>query len=114
MFTSLDLLIVAFMVLAALTLLSICLMFLLKNKRAKNVFFYIVTALGLYVSSIGLRIGLSGLFAEQIGIGVLAALMGSGTFVLERMSKGDEKKLKIARIISAAALGLGMLNAFMI
>lgn len=113
MFTSLDLIIIVFMVLAAVTLLSLCLMFLLKNKTAKRVFFYIVTALGLYVSSVGLRIGLSGWFTAQIGVGVLTVLMGVGAFVLERISKGDEKKLRAARIVAAAALVLGMSNAIL-
>lgn len=114
MFTSLDLLIVVFMGLVAAALLSLLLMFLLKNKIAKKVCFYVVAALGLYVSTIGLRIGLGGWFPEQIGIGIIAALASVGAFVLELCSKGDEKKLRIARIAVAVALVLGMANAFFI
>ena len=114
MFTSLDLLVVVGMGLVAATLLSLCLMFLLKNKTAKRVFFYIVAALGLYASTIGIRIGFSGWFPEQIGLGVLTALMSIGAFVLERVCKGDEKKLRIARIVAAAALVLGIANGLLI
>ena len=38
MFTSLDLLIIVFMALAAVTLLSLALMFLIRNKTARKVF----------------------------------------------------------------------------
>ena len=114
MLTGLDLLVIIFMGLAAGTLLSLCLMFFLKNKKAKRVCFYVVCALALYVSTIGLRIGLAGWFVEQIAIGILAMLASVAAFVLERISKGDEKKLRIARIISAAALTLGLANAFFI
>ena len=113
MFTSLDWLIIVFMVLAGLTLLSLCLMFLLKNKTAKRVCFYVVTALTLYVASIGLRIGIAGWFTTQIAFAAITGLMAIGAFVLELVSKGDEKLLKISRILSAAALGIAMMNAIL-
>ena len=113
MFTSLDLLIIVFMALVAVTLLSLCLMFLIRNKTARKVFFYIASALGLYVSWIGFRIGIGGLFPIQIVIGILTALMCVGAFVLERVSKGNNKMFLIARIISAAALVLGFFNAIL-
>ena len=111
MFTSLDLLIIVFMALAAVTLLSLCLMFLIRNKTARKVFFYIASVLGLYVSWIGFRIGIGGLFSIQIGIGILTALMCVGAFVLERVSKGNNKMFMIARFMSAAALVIGFCNA---
>ena len=111
MFTSLDLLVIVFMALAAVTLLSLCLMFLLRNKTARKVFFYIASALGLYVSWVGFRIGIGGLFPLQIAVGVLTALMCVGAFVLERVRKGDDKMFMIARSISAAALVIGFFNA---
>ena len=111
MFTSLDLLIIVFIALAAVTLLSLCLMFLIRNKTARKVFFYIASALGLYVSWIGFRIGIGGLFSIQIVIGILTALMCVGAFVLERVSKGNNKMFLIARIISAATLVIGFCNA---
>ena len=111
MFTSLDLLIVVFMALAAVTLLSLCLMFLIRNKTARKVFFYIASVLGLYVSWVGFRIGFGGMFSIQIAVGVLTALMCVGAFVLERVSKGNDKMFWVARILSAAALVIGFFNA---
>ena len=113
MFTSLDLLIIVFMVLAAAALLSLCLMFLIRNKPARIVFFYIASALGLYVSCVGFRIGVGGLFSFQIAIGVLTALMCIGAFVLERISKGNDKMFLAARILSVAALVIGFFNAML-
>ena len=113
MFTSLDLLIIVFMALAAVTLLSLCLMFLIRNKTARKVFFYIASVLGLYVSWIGFRIGIGGLFQIQIAIGVLTALMCIGAFVLERISKGNDKMFLAARILSVAALVIGFFNAML-
>ena len=111
MFTSLDLLIIVFMTLAAAALLSLSLMFLIRNKPAKKEFFYIASALGLYVSWVGFRIGIGGLFSFQIAIGVLTALMCIGAFVLERISKGNDKMFLAARILSVAALVIGFFNA---
>ena len=101
------------MALAAVTLLSLALMFLIRNKTARKVFFYIASAFGLYMSWVGFRIGFGGLFPLQIAIGVLTALMCIGAFVLERVSKGNNKMFLIARIISAAALVLGFFNAIL-
>ena len=113
MFTSLDLLMIVFMALAAVTLLSLALMFLIRNKTARKVFFYIASALGMYVSWVGFRIGIGGLFPIQIVIGILTALMCVGAFALERVSKGNNRMFLIARIISAAALVIGFFNAIL-
>lgn len=114
MFTFLDLLVVVGMGLVAAALLSVCLMFLLKNKTAKKVCFFIVTALALYASTVGLRIGFAGWFPEQIGAAVFAAVMAVGALVLKLVCKGEEKKLLAARIIAAAALVLGVASALFI
>ena len=114
MFTTLDLLVVAFLVLTAATLCALSLMFLLKNSKAKKVFFYIACGLGLYLSWGGLSMGLLGMFTEQIVIGLLTAVMCVASFAVERIGKGNEKMFLAARIVSAAALVLGMANAFMI
>ena len=114
MLTSLDLLVIAFMGLAALTLLSLCLMFLIKNKTAKRIFFYVVLATSLLLSYIGLHIGITGWFTSQIFLGAITVIMSIFAFVLERISKGDEKKLRISRILGAASLILAMANAFFI
>ena len=114
MLTSLDYLVIAFMGLAALTILSLCLMFFIKNKIAKRIFFYTVLVTSLFLSYIGLYIGITGWFTSQIVIGALTIPMAIGAFVYELISKGDEKKTRIAHIIGAAALVLAMANAFFI
>ncbi len=111
MFTSLDLLIVVFMILAAVTLLSLCLMFFLKNKTAKRVFFYIATALVLYVSWVGFRIGIGGLFYGQIIMGIITANLGLSALFLDIFGKGSNRLFLIARIVSVASLVLAFVNA---
>ncbi len=115
MFTSLDLLVIVFMVLSAMTLLSLCLMFLIKNRTAKKVFFYIVSGLGIYMSWVGFRIGFGGLFPLQMVIGVLTALMAIGSIVLEQIGKKreNEKLSRIARIMSAVSLICALFNAIL-
>jgi len=113
LFTSLDLLVIVFMGLAAAVLLSLVLMFALKNKTAQKVFFGIVSVLGLFTAWLGFAIGASGWFPEQIGGSVLVSLMVVGAFIMERLSKGNEKKFLWARLIAAAALAIGFFNAIM-
>ncbi len=112
MFTSLDLLVIVFVALAAVTFLSLSLMFLIKNKKAQRGFFYVASAITLYVAYVGIRIGF-GMFPIQVAIGIVAALAAIGAFVLERLSKGNPKLFLIARIVSAAALVLGLFNAIL-
>ena len=113
MLTSLDWLVIVFMGLAALTLLSLSLMFLIRNNKVKNVFFYIVAALGIYISSIGIRIGLFGMFDVQLIVGILTALVSIGAIVMGAISKGDGKQFLIARIAASAALIVGFFNAIL-
>ena len=111
MLNALDLLIVVVMVLAAVSLLALCLMFLLKNKTAKRVCFYLVAAMGVYLGYVGFRIHVYG-FTMQMFVAVLMALVSIGSVVLERLAKDNEKKCRLAHILAAAALVAGMLNAF--
>jgi hypothetical protein len=112
MFTFLDLLVVVFLALAALSLLSLCLMFLIRNKTAKRVFFYISTVFGIYIASIAFRIS-SGFFPAQTGLAIVTALMCIGAFVVERVGKNNDKMFLIARLIAAAALVIGFFNAIL-
>ena len=113
MFTFLDLLVVVSLVLAAATLVSVFLMFLLKNKTAKRVCFFVVCALSLYLSTVGLRIGLGGWFPIQIGVSVLTALTAVGVFVFELISKNNDKHRMIARASSVAVLVVSFANALL-
>ncbi len=111
MFTSLDLLIIVVMALAAAALLSIALMFLIKNKTVRQVCLYIVAALGLYMGYVGIRIHYCNLPLQMLLAGIFG-LTAIGAVALERIGKGDEKRSLIARILATAALIFGMINAF--
>lgn len=113
MFTYLDLLIVVVMALVAVSLLAIVLMFLVKHPTVRRVCFYITVALGVYLGTVGVRIMWPG-FPTQMALAVAMALVSIAALVLERLSKGDEKKFLIARVLASAAVVVGMVNAFMI
>ena len=114
MFTSLDLLVLVFIILAGVMLLSIGLMFLIKNKTTKKVCFYIVSGLALYMAYIGIRIGLVAGFPVQVVLGLLVGITAVGSFVLERVFKNKDKVFLITQISSSLALVLGILTAFII
>mgnify|MGYP007081480481 CR=1 FL=1 len=109
--TSLDLLVIVFMVLASVSLLALSLMFLVRNPRIKKV--CIVALLGIYMGYVGFRIG-SGLFPVQTALGVLVAVAAIASIVLALTCKNNEKKFKIARLVAAGSLIVGFANAFMI
>ena len=112
MLNHLDLLVIVFMVLFALSLLAVALMFLVRNHRIKKVCLGLVAALGVYAGSVGIRIG-SFLFPLQAGIGVVAALMSIAAVVLAIKCKDDERKFKIAQAMATAALVIGIANAIL-
>ena len=84
MLTSLDWLVIVYMVMVAASLLSLCLMFLVRRPRMK-----------------------------QVAIGVAIGAVAIAAIVLERTSKGNAGKFKFARIMAAAALIIGVINTFM-
>ena len=113
MFTFLDLLIIVSMVLIAASLLSLVLMFLIRNKKVQRVCFYIAVALSIYVGYVGVRINRLG-FGHQAAVALVLALISIGALVLERVKRNDERMFLIARIAAAAALILGVANALLI
>ena len=113
MLTSLDLLVIVFMIFAAATLLSLSLMFLVRNRKTKKVCFYVTSVFGIYMSWVGFRIGLGGLFPIQSAFGIVTALVSIGAIVLERIRKGNDKAFLISRILSASALVVGFFNAIL-
>lgn len=111
MLNSLDLLVLIFMILFAASLLALCLMFLVKKPVIRKICFYMIVALGICTSAIGARIG-TFLFPTQTAIAILTGIASITALVLERQSKENEKKFLLARILSAAALVIGICNAF--
>ena len=112
MITFLDLLVVVVMVLCAVSLVAMALMFLVKNKKVKQICLYLVAALGVYMGYVGFRIMWVNSLA-QTGLAVALALVAIGAVVLERLSKGSEKKFLLSQIPASASLVIGMFNAFM-
>ena len=110
MLTNLDFLIIIFMGLIALGLISLCLMFLARNRKVKKICFYVVAALALYSAYIGIRIGFL-LFPGQVAFGVVAAIAAIAAIVIELRYK--EKKFTAASITAAGALVVGVINAIL-
>ena len=111
MTTFLDLLFVVVLALAAVSLLAIALMFLVKNKTVKKVCFYLVTLMAVYIGYVGFRINFPG-FASQMVLAVLMALIAIAALILERVSKAPTGHFLLARVLASAALVTGMINAF--
>ena len=93
--------------------LSVALMFLVRNRTARKVYFFIASVLGLYISWVGFRIGFGGMFPIQIAVGIVTALACVGAFVFYRVGKGNDKLFLVARILTAAALTVGFFNAIL-
>lgn len=111
MLNSLDLLIIVFMVLAVVSLLSLSLMYLIRNKKVKEVCFYIVAALGIYFCYVGSQILLPG-FPGQFAISAVMGALSVSSIILHCKNKDDEQKFLIARIMATVALIGGAIAAF--
>lgn len=113
MVTFLDLLIIVSMALIAASLLSVVLMFLIRNKKVQRVCFYIAAALSLYMAYVGIRINWPDFYGQAV-LAVVLALVSIGSVVLERVKKNNDKIFLITRIAAAAALVIGVINALLV
>ena len=114
MLTFLDLLVIVFLAVAAFALLTTVLMFVAKNTRVQKICLWlsVLASLGLSVSYLPSFLTFD--FVGQFAAGILFALLSVGGGVLAILAKGDEKKFLVARILAAAGLVLGIVNAFLI
>ena len=112
MLTFLDLLIVVSMVLIFAGVLSVALMFLVRNRKIQRVCFYITVALSLYIGYVGIRINWPG-YIDQVVLAGALSLIGVGALVLERVRKDHDKVFLFARIAAAVALVIGTVNALL-
>ena len=110
--TFLDLLIVVVMVLATASLLAVCLMFLVRNRKVRQVCLWIAAGLSVYLGYVGFRINWPG-FLGQVVFAGLMALLGIGAVVLERVVKDNDKAFLIARIMAAVSVIAGFGNALL-
>ena len=113
MLNSLDLMIVVFMIVSVMSLLSLGLMFLVRSTQVKKICFYIVSALGIYIGSVGIRIG-KFVFPVQTAVGVIVAIVSIAAIVLAVTGKDNEKKFQMAQFMAAGALVVGFINAFIL
>lgn len=113
MFTFLDLLIIVSMALIASSLLSLVLMFLIKNKTVQYVCFFIAVALNIYVGYVGVSINRFG-FEHQAILAVMLALSGIAALILALVKRKNSKVFLISRIVVAASLVIGVANALLI
>ena len=111
MLTSLDFLILVVMALVAVSLVAMVLMFLIKNDKFRRACLYLVAALGIYVSCVGLRL-LWPNFMGQVFVAVLTLLISLAAIVLGRLSKNNNKRFLAARLMASAALLASLINAF--
>ena len=111
MLDSLDWLVIVFMATSAAALLGLCLMFLMKNETVKKISLYGLAAIGVIVSWMNAQMTPISYMEETILGWGLGALSIAG--VLLTIFGKSEKKMKIARILIAASVILGMVNAFM-
>ena len=111
MLTFLDLFIIVAMSLIAISLVSILVMFIVKNEKVKRICFYLIAALGMYMGYVGFRINWPG-FASDYIVAILMAMVSIIAFVLAKTSKDNKKRFLIAQIMASVALVLGTCNAF--
>lgn len=113
MITFLDLLIIVSMVLIAASLVSLVLMFVIRNKIVRRVCFYIAVALSLYIGYVGIRINWPDFFGQAM-IAIMMTLVSIGALVLSLVKRDSDKLFLAARIAAASALVIGVANALLI
>ena len=115
MLNSIDLLVIVFMSISALSLIALLLMGLMKNKIVRRISVCIAAAITLYTSWVGIMF-FGSYFIEQAILGILVGVAAIGAVVLTFVGakKHNEKFEKIARIASSLALVAGIMNIFFI
>ena len=114
MLNFLDLLVIVFLAVAAFSLLSVVVMFVVKNPLVQKISLGLSILVSLGLAASYLPSLLTFCFVEQFAAGILFALLGVGGGILAIVAKGDERKFLVARILAAASLVLGIINAFLI
>ena len=111
MLNSLDLLIIVFMAMTAISLLAICLMFLVKHPTVKKVSFYFLAIFGMLVAVLN-HLMTPFTFPGELAIGWGLGGLSVAALLMTLLSK-NEKLRKIAPILVVVSVVFGMLNAFM-
>ena len=111
MMNSLDLLIIVFMAMTAISLLAICLMFLVKHPTVKKVSFFFLAIFGMLVAVLN-HLMTPFTFPGELAIGWGLGGLSVAALLMTLLSK-NEKLHKIAPILVVVSVVFGMLNAFM-
>lgn len=110
MITALDALVLVFMGMSALSLLAICLMFLIRKDLVKKICFYFLALDGMAVSVMN-ALMTPGTFPGELAIGWGLGALSIVALLLQVCGK-DEKRFMIARILVTVSVIAGMFNAF--
>lgn len=112
MMTNLDLLVIVFMAMTAVTLLAIVLMFLVKHPVVKKVSFWFLALQGMLLAVLNhLMTPLE--FTGELALGWGLGGLSVAALLMSLLSK-NEKTHKIARILVAVAAVVGMVSTFAI
>lgn len=112
MMNSLDLLIIVFMAMSAVSLLAICLMFLVKHPVVKKVSFYFLALQGMLVAWLNAMMT-PFTFPGELAIGWGLGALSVAALLMVLLGK-NEKLTKIARVLVTVSVVAGMMNAFIL
>ena len=112
MFTSLDLLILVFIGMSAVSLLAVCLIFLLKNKTARKIILCLLAVQGMLISVLN-ALMTPFTYPGELALGWGLGALSVAALLLELCGKSEKKSL-IARLMVTTSVVLGMVNAFLI
>ena len=112
MMNSLDLLIIVFMAMTVVSLLAICLMFLVKHPTVKKIAFYFLALFGMAVAVLN-HLMTPFTFPGELAIGWGLGGLSVAALLMSLLGK-SEKVTKAAPILVAVSVVAGMLNAFIV
>lgn len=110
MLTSLDLLIILFLVLGVLSLLSLVLLWAAKKPLVRRICLFVLAAAGLYLAAMGAYIGRF-VFVGQTVAAIVLGLAAIAAVVLELKGKGNKAAIA-ARCLASVSVVLGIFTAF--
>lgn len=104
-------LVVTFFVMSIISIISVALLYLLKNDKVKQGILYFLGVWGVVIAYCGVLI--TGGFAFSDGLpAILLGIVGVAGILMQLISK-KEKKFEIARILVTISVMAGMINCFL-
>lgn len=112
MMNSLDLLVIAFMIMSVISILAVIAAFLFRNEKIKKAAVYFLSIWGLIVCWANVNMQPGYMFGE-IALALGFGLLGIIALLLQLTGKKVPKSALIARILAAVSVVGGMIDAFM-